>query len=592
MYLNRYKILTKRLLLALSVYPILRVLFFLFNLDYFSEFNFLAFCYGLRFDLASVMIINFPFIIFSLIPISSNLYASFLKTIFIVVNSFFIFINIVDFKYFSFTGKKLTADIFGIMGDVNDQFGQLVLNYWYSFVIFFLFIFALFKLYPKDTKGFIRIKFYQYIPLNLLVLIIGFIFVRGGLQLRSIGPKDAFIFDKVESAHLALNSAYTFLRSLEASSLPEINYYKSDSELYSKFRAHRAGDVKLLGANIILIIVESLSTEYIDKGYTPNISNLISKSFYSKNNFANGRRSIEVLPSIMAGIPSLIDKPLYQSQYQANTFYPLPRLLKNRGYETSFFHGGKKGTMEFDSYSYSIGIDKYFSMNDYPDSAHFDNHWGIYDHYFLDFFVKKLSESNSPFFSTIFTLSSHQPYSLPLSFQNKFDRGSLPIHESIGYIDHALGTFFKQASKEDWFDNTVFIITADHTQKLESRDDNYLAQYRVPLIIYSPHKDLSQIEITKVTQHADIMPTILDILDIDSKFKLPFGASVFSRNKGRVINKTSSGYYLYDGDDLVSFDLNKVTYQKRENKELYLELKAYIQYLFNGLRENKLYDYK
>ena len=254
--------------------------------------------------------------------------------------------------------------------------------------------------------------------------------------------------------------------------------------------------------------------------------------------------------------------------------------------------------MEFDSYCKNIGIDHYYGKEDYPDQSHYDGHWGIFDHYFLDFFADKIDEMKEPFFTSVFTLSSHQPYSIPKKFQGQFAKGDLAIHESIGYADHSLELFFKRIKGRPWFNNTLFVITGDHTQKLRTKKyNNGLGRYRVPIIFYDPNQNLGPKSGKLVTQHVDIMPTVLDLLRFKPENRLLFGTSVFNKDKGRLINLTSRTFIYLDYPYLIYY-LNGV--KKVENIEtggptdwpkiLLDELKAYLQYTRNGLLLNDIYS--
>jgi uncharacterized sulfatase len=394
------------------------------------------------------------------------------------------------------------------------------------------------------------------------------------------------------------------VRSVGNKGLERIKYFNTDEEAKKIIKNSRQFkslyESGLSKQNVIIIIVESLSKEYIKNGYAPFIEELSLKSLSFDHAYANGRRSIEVLPSIMASFPSVIGKPLYQSQYQSNKFFALPDILKNTGYSTSFFHGGKRGTMDFDTYCSSIGFEKYFALEDYPNHSHFDGQWGIYDHYYLDYFSEKLEMMKTPFFSTIFTLSSHQPYSIPKSFKGKFAKGKLDIHESIGYVDESLRQFFEKNKGKSWFENTLFVITADHTQKLEE-NSSILNRYNIPLLFFHPKLALNELDSLRTAQHTDILPSILDFLNISTDSKLLFGSSLFSNSKGRVFNYSSGSYFYVKDKKLLWFDkeksksllLNDQYFEvgKVDTDTIMLEeLKAYIQYVNNGLKSNNIYE--
>ena len=226
MLIEKYKFIAKALLISLLLFFFTRVGFYFTNMDYFaksqlSELVFALF-YGLRFDVATVFMVNLPFILLGFLPLSHSLIQSIRKLSFILMNIFFLGINIIDWEFFSFIGKKMTADIFDIGGDIQAQTGQIIYNYWpYSLVIIFVFG-SLIKFYPNEeksevsfhVKGLIKSSF-----IHFLFLVFCFISVRGGLQLRSISPKQAFIFENFELGNLSLNPSYTVLRSFGKKSL-------------------------------------------------------------------------------------------------------------------------------------------------------------------------------------------------------------------------------------------------------------------------------------------------------------------------------------------------------------------------------------
>ena len=185
------------------------------------------------------------------------------------------------------------------------------------------------------------------------------------------------------------------------------------------------------------------------KGYTPFLDSLISHSLVMERAFSNGVKSIEALPSIISSIPTLMNNPFITSSYATNKYNSLPKLLKNEGYSTSFYHGGNRGTMGFYQYCKKAGFDKYFGREDYNNEKDYDGFWGIYDGPFFNYFLEKLNLEKEPFFSSIFSLSSHPPYKIPSEFDNVFNKGKLNIHENISYTDFVLGKFFRELNKKN-----------------------------------------------------------------------------------------------------------------------------------------------
>jgi phosphoglycerol transferase MdoB-like AlkP superfamily enzyme len=617
MFTKDYIVLFKRVLFAFGFYTFYRAVFYFYNYKYFEPFGLgetiFAFLYGLRFDLATVLIANLIFIVASLLPLSSYKFHVFKKTLFVAFNAVFLGFIIVDLEFFTFLGKKMTVDIFvgGMAGDIVQQIVQLTFYYWYLSSLVITTTIILWKFYPRRKRDVLMmppIAWYKVAPISFLLFVMTAVGIRGGLQMRSISPKEAFIHEAYELGNLSLNAAYTLVRSINKKTTPVEKYYKSDSEALALIRSNRDFSQGIQGPskdNVIILIIESFSQEYIEAGLTPFFNSLKEKGLSFEFNFANGRRSMEALPSIMTGMPSIVGQPIYQSQFQANQYFALPKILREYDYQTEFFHGGKRGTMDFDAYCYSIGFEKYHALEDYPHQEHFDGHWGVYDHYYLKYFADKLDEFKTPFFTSLFTLSSHQPYSIPQEYQNKYPKGSLEIHESIGYVDQALKEFFEYAKSKAWYQNTLFIITADHTSKLESsKFSNFTGRYRVPLLFYHPYKEFPAANPKRITQHADILPSVLDFVGIDYPKKLHYGTSVFNQDEGRVINFNSGNYVMIKRPYVLRFDKTRSILFKLddsmsqpvsiENSEvlrpMLQELKAYIQYTNNGLRNNNIYN--
>ena len=162
----------------------------------------------------------------------------------------------------------------------------------------------------------------------------------------------------------------------------------------------------------------------IQNSFTPFIDSLIQESLVFTNGFSNGRRSIEGIPAVIAGIPSLMNSPFITSAYSGDKFYSLPYLLKQEGYNTSFYHGGTNGTMGFDNFCKAAGIDAYYGRYEYNNDKDFDGNWGIFDEPFLQFMAKSLDKTPQPFMASVFTLSSHHPYTIPEKYKNKFIKGN------------------------------------------------------------------------------------------------------------------------------------------------------------------------
>ncbi|MFL5784162.1 MAG: LTA synthase family protein [Bacteriovoracaceae bacterium] len=502
----------------------------------------------------------------------------------------------------------MSYDLFFVTDDIIDQLPQMLVHFWFVPVVSIGLCIAI---YLFDKKFFrlserpVNVKLHG--AISILVLGLTFIGIRGGLQHKSINVQSAFSQGKNELGHLVLNTPYHFLRTLKNISISKLTYFKTDKEaldIILKTRDFRQSKAFAGKKNVVLLIMESFSLEYMEKGYMPFLQELQKEALFFPYHLANGRRSIEALPSILCGLPSLLDEPISKSSFQGNKFVCMPKLLKDAGYTNVFFHGGAKGTMGFESYTLSQGFDRYYSKNDYPQGKDYDGHWGIYDGPYLQFFLDELKDLKEPFLGGFFSLSSHQPYSIPAEFKGKFPKGPLEIHESIGYSDYSLRKFFERAKNEKWYANTIFIITADHTSKLEStKFQNQIGKYRVPLLIFSPGQNWEGVNKDKVTQHSDIPRTILDLTGVQGDEMAATGVSIFSGDVGYALNYADGQDYLFVSKDQV-LDLKK---DGTQTSHTYLWetgetttpvpnenpiLKAYMQYFVNGLMSNNLSMYR
>lgn len=554
----------------------------------------MSFLLGIRFDIAAIMLVNAVPILLSFIKTFNHKFLSFERGLFIFLNSVAFITAVDDYELFLYIGKRLSFDFFLIADDILQQLPQVILNYWYLPLVgilfgvgFYFFDKRFFSL--KDKKS----TWFSYVN-GLLLLGLAFIGIRGGLQHKSINVQSAFIQGKNELGHLVLNTPYHFLRTLKNKPMKSLGYFSNDDEAKNvilnqrEFRQGIQGHAK---ANIVLIILESFSNEYMEAGYTPFLNELKKEALFFSRHLANGRRSVEALPSLLCGLPSLMAEPISKSIYQGNRFNCFPSFLKDAGYTNYFFHAGSRGTMGFESYTLANGFHRYFSREDYGNKD-YDGTWGIFDLPYLQYVAEEIGKMPTPFMAGIFTLSSHQPYRIPDEFNGKFPKGTLEIHESIGYVDHALKQFFEKIKTAPWFNNTLFIITSDHSQKLEtSKYSNMVGRYRVPLIIYGP--GIEQGESKRVTQHADIPMSILDYVEVSGELPAT-SVSIFNNDPGVAINYADgSTYFLAHNDRVHTLD-RAFTYNWETGESGVLEedpgilLKAYLQYFLNGLINNNL----
>jgi phosphoglycerol transferase MdoB-like AlkP superfamily enzyme len=279
------------------------------------------------------------------------------------------------------------------------------------------------------------------------------------------------------------------------------------------------------------------------------------------NTIANGKRSIEGIPAVLAGIPSM-QEAFTNTVYSNNNISSLASLLKQKGYATSFYHGGNNGTMRFDSFCKVAGFDSYFGRSEYNNEDDADEEWGIWDEPFLKKYASDLSSMKEPFFSSIFTLSSHHPFKIPQHYQSTFKEGELPIYKCVAYTDFALKQFFNQIKNKPFFKNSLIVITADHTGP-PSDDYAYsqVGSFEIPMLFYKSDHSLKGID-SLITQQIDIMPSVLGYLNYNEDY-FAFGNNVFDSTSQRFAVNYHNQHYQYFSENLMG------TFNGKELKDVY-----------------------
>ncbi len=572
------KSLFKKIILVVILFQLSRLIFLLFNLTSFNDSSPLEilkiFVIGTRFDLTAIILIYFPLIILYLIPgnlKNNKTYQITIKWLFVILTALVMVLNLVDVEYFKYTNKRSTADFFDLFGlgkDIITLMPQFLKDFWYLFIFLMVIISITWYFYPAfisrpnktKTRNVIFLKELSALILLCFLLII----VARGIQYKPIRIISAVRYTTPNNIPLILNTPFTIIKTLGSNALePNLYFSEEKSREYfnPRIKLNNQGEFKNL--NVVIIILESFSKEFIGalnkyEGFTPFLDSIINNGFTTGNSYANGKKSIESLPAILSGIPALMDDPYISSPYSTNSITSIASILKTKGYGTSFFHGGANGTMGFDNYIYAAGIDNYYGKNEYPNKDDYDGNWGIFDEEYLQYYANKLSEFKEPFFSCVFTLSSHHPYTIPEKYKGKFKKGNLDIHETISYADFSLKRFFNSISDKPWFQNTLFVITADHTsQTYHKYYTNEIGKYSVPIIYYNPGdpelKGYSHI----VSQQTDIMPSVLDYLNFEGEF-MSFGSSIFDSMADHfAINYLNGVFRLIEGEYSLVFDGKK-----------------------------------
>jgi phosphoglycerol transferase MdoB-like AlkP superfamily enzyme len=610
-----------RLAIVLVVMSATRFIFFVYNSDSFQSIHLLDWLIGCWFDVITVSLLFFPFILFSLIPNrwqQNNWIALLHLLTYLLPFATIVALNLMDTAYFDFTQKRSTADLFAIVSagnDVSQLLTSFIADYWLLILFFILlcvlivYAFKKTKSTAKSTHLFTRKEVVFVLVLLPLFVLMG----RGGFGLRPVSPIDSTLYTNTENSAFVLNSAFTLLKSIGKDDLVEQHYFPKSivKKLFNPIRKANPQHILPDNTNVMIIILESFGNEWVGKfnrstSYTPFLDSLLDKSWYFEYGFSNGKKSIEAVPTISASMPTLMDNPYISSAYSNNKLQSLPNLLKQNGYSSAFFHGATNGSMRFNSFAMQLGYGAYLGRTEYGNDSHSDKTWGILDEYFNPWTAKELSKLKEPFMANLFTLSSHHPYFVPEKWQTVVKKGPAPICKSIHYGDISLQKFFEEAKKHDWYKRTLFVLVADHTPSTNTPYYNQRTElYRIPIAFFDPSGKLTPKREKIIFQQADIMPTVLDLVN-NTKDYYSIGNSYFSKNPRESIAYIEGAYYYFQHNKLLVFSANKIrglydfTSGKKQSqnilknnqdeaKRMAKRLKAIIQVYNHDLIHNQTY---
>ncbi len=541
------------------IHSLLRLAFWALNQDSFPSAPFSAFLGGMRFDLVAIAWLNIPWItLFLMWPSPSRWAAVTQRPLFHLGNAIGFFLNAVDIEYYRFTLKRSTSDLLtiGTAGtDLRHLAGGFLVEFWHVAAIFIACLVLAELLWRWSGRATGAAAGWRRWSWRAMVVALMAVLWRGGLQLVPIGPATATRYADAAYSPLVLNSAFTFFHGLGKPALSERHYMSQEEADRLWPVIHQFADSAIAGArpNVVVIILESFSAAYSERlsGHAgrcmPFLDSLMGTGLNFEHAYANGRRSIDGLPAILASLPELMNEAFVASRYAQLPFTSLPGVLKEEGYRTSFYHGGHNGTMGFDGFARQAGIERYVGYDEYPDRSDDDGTWGVLDRPFLQFFAQELQKEQQPFFSTLFTLTSHHPYKLPDPVAARFAGGDHRIEPTLRYADDALRRFFATVRGSKWFRNTLFVITADHTADLK-RDGQLVRDerdYWVPLLFYMPERIEPGAD-DRVVQHIDILPTVLHLIGHHGRF-FSFGHSVLQADRPPIAISSSNSIYMAIG---------------------------------------------
>ncbi len=578
-------------LLAYFVLAVCRLLFVVVNYDIYAEGLRSAQLWlmakgALRFDTSAVCYLNIPYVVALLLPLHFKEGAA-MQTIarwlFVVCNAVGVIANLCDIVYVPFGGRRTTWSLFSEFsneGNLGKVIGVELVAHWYLVLAAIVIIWLLWKLYTPARKSYnLSVYYVSHVVLLAAVAPLIVFGIRGGVgrTVRPISLNDAneYITSPAQAA-IVLNTPFSMIRTIGKNPFNEMNFFdeKELNEIFTPIHEY-AADTAKVRKNVVVFIVESFGKEYIgafnphrgEPSLTPFLDSLIAVSHTYARSYGNGRKSIDGMPSVLSGIPMFVE-PFFVTPASLNRVSGIAGELAREGYHTAFFHGAPNGSMGFQAFAKATGFKEYYGQDEY-DAAHpgnddFDGSWAIWDEPFFKFYARTLNTLPQPFVASMFSASSHHPFAIPARYADVYKEGKLPIHKCIQYTDNALRGFFDSVRGEEWFQNTLFVITADHSNLcLDQYYNTSAGIFEVPIIFYDPSGEgpfAPGVDSVRIAQQIDIMPTVLDFLGYTRPF-LAYGKSLLdvAPEDSYAVNWLSGQYQYFKDDYLLIFDGEKST---------------------------------
>tara|TARA_Y100001970_G_C14247063_1_gene869043 strand:+ start:1896 stop:3779 length:1884 start_codon:yes stop_codon:yes gene_type:complete len=554
---------------------------------------------GLRFDLSSIAILLFIPIIILIFPtkITKNFF-------FRRIISSFIFLELLavvafllsDYYYFSFVKRHITNEINFLLNDSEYLMTEVSVKFLPVFLLIFFAItcYPLFQKFTCPKKKEVSRSISSFVLIVTLLILVG----RGGLQRKPISVIDAYQYGNANKGHLILNGIFTashfsnsskFIKRKARKEEFYIENLELDKPINIKYPLEKinVSKNKVNKKNLVIIMVESLSFKYVDQlagqkyGVTPNIDRLAKEGYVFVNFFANGQRSVDGVQSILTGIPPLPGMPDITSL--SINYSSLGKLATKNNFRTLFLTSTLRESFSLDLIAGAVGFNEYYGLEDYPiilDYIDSKNRTLGWDYEVFMYLLKQLETEESNYFAFINASSDHTPFAKMHEPFNKYEHGSETeggYLNMLNYTDWALGQFMNRFKKRKDFENTIFLITADHAIAHFQGTDLY-GKFKIPLIIYSP-KNISPGKSEKFVSQIDLFPTIIKLLGMNGKYST-IGKNIFENEKNFAVVKDGALIDIFSKEGFLVHSLKNVlefrstNSQKKESTKNLLASKA------------------
>ena len=409
--------------------------------------------------------------------------------------------------------------------------------------LFFLSSSILLKIIRRTGTSFKNVNPYLAIPVFLVLTASLIIPIRGGFQLAPMNQSTVFFSDKSFANHAAVNVPWNYGRSIMSNTFSKnnpFNYYPEKEveqrihTLYTRDKEHIQVIDTTKQVNVLVIIWESFTAKVVAPlgglpDITPEFNKLADEGILFRNIYATGNRSDKGMVGILSGYPAQPTQSIIKIPTKTMSLPSLPKIFGQNGYETVFYYGGETEFANMKSYFLQQDFHKIVDINSF-DKKDMNSKWGAHDHVVLNRLLNDLDTASEPFFNTIFTLSSHEPFEVPVKTVIAGSSQEKLFLNAHHYTDASIGHFIKIAKTKPWWNNTLIIIIADHGHPLPETKKTKPAEFEIPMLWLGGALQVNHQKVDTLASQTDLAATLLGQLQMDTgEFK--WSNNIFMKNR-------------------------------------------------------------
>ncbi|MFC2137200.1 LTA synthase family protein [Bacteroidota bacterium] len=476
-----------------------------------------------------------------------------------------------DIALYDFWGFRLDDSFLDYINTPKDMlasvnFFQFILFIVLNIILFYLLKFIIYNKFISRHLNSITNRSYLSAAIFLFMFPLLFFPIRGGMDTATLNSGSVYFHKEIFYNHAAINPVwnlfYTITEKEKLDQEIDLDKEKNVIEIKNKLYNQQKSNVKYIlnsdNPNIIIIVLESfvdtiIGTSYQDKEITPNINKYMKEGGYFSNLYSTGHFSDRGLGAILSGYPGLHNTCILHFENKTQNIPSISESLKSNNYSLLFAYGGDKNFAHIGGFLINIGFDRIIDKWDFQSNEK-TNKWGYHDHVTLKRLLSESDISEQPFFNVLFTLSSHDPYDIPMKPVFKGNSREIKFYNSAFYTDSCLGSFIENAKRKEWWNNSLIVFVADHGSRIGDFPHYYNERFHIPMLWIGGALSVKDTVISKYCSQTDIPKTILnqlqiqsnefifskDILDAHSK---SFATYAFNEGYGYISDST---YLIYD----------------------------------------------